>query len=231
MKIKCVTFDLDDTLWSIYPVIARAESCFLDWMKEHLPRIAESFSAEELSSHRHDYFVQYPELHHDFSLLRKKWMVSLMAEHGYPDHKMDEGFAVFWRERNTLDLFEHAENTLDRIKQKFRIGAITNGNADLNLIGIHHYFDFFLTSAAVGYSKPHPTIFETAIIHAQCEPDQIVHVGDDPLRDVQGAADAGMKTVWVNLNDEAWNESVQPDATICSLEELPETIDRLAADS
>ena len=227
MPIQCVTFDLDDTLWSIYPIIDRAEAKFLEWIKEHLPRISDQLSADSLSAHKHQYFKQYPELHHDLTQLRKNWMAFLMNEHGYSIDKIEDGFGVFWKERNTLDLFENAESVLDEINNRFRTGAVTNGNADLNQIGIHHYFDFYLTSAQVGNSKPHPAIFEATVSQAQCRPDQILHVGDDPKRDVLGAKSAGMRTVWVNLKNEEWQESITPDVIITDISDLPNAIDRL----
>ncbi len=80
MTIKCLTFDLDDTLWAIYPVIDRAEQKFLDWMKTELPRIAEAFTRQTLSSHRQAYFKRFPELHPDLTRLRKNWSKALMEE-------------------------------------------------------------------------------------------------------------------------------------------------------
>ena len=226
MPIQCVTFDLDDTLWAIYPVIDRAEAKFLKWVEEHLPRIAAKFTAQTLSSHRHQYFKQYPELHHDLSRLRKNWIAQLMTDHGYTEDKVDDGFNVFWKERNTLELFDDVENVLGLLNKRFRTGAVTNGNADLHQIGIHHYFDFYLTSAQVGNSKPHPAIFDATVSHAQCRPDQILHVGDDPKRDVLGARSAGMRTVWANLKDEEWQENISPDVTITDIADLPDAIDR-----
>ena len=39
MTIRCITFDLDDTLWETGPVIARAEQIALDWMKDNAPDV------------------------------------------------------------------------------------------------------------------------------------------------------------------------------------------------
>ena len=40
--IKCITFDLDDTLWKIEPVIIEAEINFNNWLKQNYPIIAEN---------------------------------------------------------------------------------------------------------------------------------------------------------------------------------------------
>ncbi len=227
MPVKCITFDLDDTLWEIGPVIARAEMVFLEWMKDHLPEIAVKFSPQQLSDHRYQYFEAYPELHHDLSLLRMNWMTQLTESHDCPVHKVEEGFDVFWKERNRLDLFENVPQVLSHMNQNYRTGAVTNGNADLEQIGIGAYFDFYLTSAQVGFCKPHPIIWDAAISHAHCEPGEIIHVGDDPVRDVDGAARAGMKTIWVNTFGNEWPGQTLPDAEITRISELPCAVARI----
>ena len=225
--IKCVTFDLDDTLWAIHPIIARAEKAFHAWLQENLPRITDVYSAEELSIQRHQYFLDYPELHFDLTLLRKKWMRDLSQRFDYPDANLKEGFRIFWKERNTVDLFQDAHTVLAQVSQSFSTGAITNGNADLQEIGIDSYFDFYLTSANVGVSKPHPDIFQTAITSAGVEPQQIVHVGDDPETDVAGAAKMGIRTIWVNTQGSQWSGEIRPDGEIVTIRELPTVLSSL----
>ena len=62
MSIECVTFDLDDTLWHIGPVIARAEKHFYDWLREHCPRIAEAEEPESLVADRRAYMQRWYSL-------------------------------------------------------------------------------------------------------------------------------------------------------------------------
>lgn len=236
MTIQCLTFDLDDTFWAIYPVIDRAEQKYLNWLETALPRIASAFDRETLSAHRHSYFLKYPELHHDLTRLRKNWSASLITEFGYAsdrkDELIEEGFAIFWEERNTLDLFEGVESVLHEFKRQYKIGAVTNGNADLRKIGIDHYFDFYLTSAKAGASKPNPNIFIQTQSLADCPAGQIIHIGDDPIRDVEGAANCGFKTIWVNLKQLEWRDvrqtECQPDAIVDSISQLPKAVKAIA---
>ena len=227
MPIKCVTFDLDDTLWSIWPVIERAEKAFHQWMQHQLPRIASRYDIEALTHHRRSFFDAFPDLHHDLSGLRKMWMKQLAEDHDYAEHLVDEGFRVFWEHRNDVDLFDHVHDILPGISERFVSGAITNGNADIHHIGIGEYFDFFLTSAQVGKAKPHPDIFATALDHAECLPGEMVHVGDDPVTDILGAANLGIRTVWVNILDRQWQGDHAPDAEITSLDQLPGVLENL----
>ena len=230
MDIRCITFDLDDTLWAIYPVIHRAETHFLAWMREHQPRIVESHSEESLFAHRQEFFREFPDLQHDMTRMRKNWMARLADEHGYAADRVEEGFEVFWKQRNIVELFDHTHEMLDHVSSHYRVGAVTNGNADIDHIGIGHYFDFFLKSSEVGVSKPHPEIFSEALRHAQCLPREVVHVGDDPVNDVEGAKRVGMRTVWVNVLDREYAGEHQPDATITRLDQLPDTLALMARD-
>ena len=53
-----------------------------------------------------------------------------------------------------------------------------------------------VVSGDVGYVKPHPRPFETAIKMLDLPPNEIVFVGDNWLADIQGAKRAGMQAIW-----------------------------------
>ena len=102
---------------------------------------------------------------------------------------------------------------LRTLSSRFTLGAITNGNADPDAIGIGHYFDFVVTPAEAGAAKPSPEIFHAALSAAGTEAASAVHVGDDPERDILGAAAVGMQcTVWVNASLAPWPGGRLPDA-------------------
>ena len=63
--------------------------------------------------------------------------------------------------------------------------------------GLDDVFAFSLSAIDVGAAKPEALIFEEACQRLQALPEQIVHVGDDPIHDVQGGLAAGFRTVWV----------------------------------
>ena len=221
MPVRCITFDLDDTLWFVAPVIQRAESRFYFWLQERYPRISERYAPQDLLEHRKVFMRERPELHHDLTRLRKQWLALLAADRGYDHELVEPGFQVYWEARNEVEVFDEAREMLAHLQHDFVLGAITNGNADVRRIGIADYFRFVIRSEEVGTAKPHPEIFEAALRAAGVTAAEAVHVGDDPERDIAGAAAAGMRTVWVNLRDEAWPlESVVPTATVRSLDEV-----------
>ncbi|MDP6606162.1 MAG: HAD family hydrolase [Dehalococcoidia bacterium] len=62
-------------------------------------------------------------------------------------------------------------------------------------LGIGSRLEGVLTSARVGYRKPHPQIYAAALRLARCEPSEVLFVGDNPEHDVDGPAAAGMRTL------------------------------------
>lgn len=226
MPLRCVTFDLDDTLWECGPLLTAAEEAFYGWIQCHYPRISERYTLVELVTHRREYFKRYPEMAHDLTHLRRCWLHHMAESFGYGTRLVEHGFRVFWEHRNAVTLFDEAHAVLERMRERYAVGAVTNGNADVHHIGIGHYFDFVITSAQAGAAKPKPEIFHAALTAAGVEASHAVHVGDDPERDVHGANAVGMRTVWVNANARPWPGGPPPDAEIRSLDELESVLER-----
>lgn len=229
MPIRCITFDLDDTLWDCESVIANAEIRFHEWLGQHCPALASHYDLKSLVHHRMAYFQRFPELQHDLTRLRKQWLIALSATHQHSDQWVEAGFDVFWRARNEVELYEEAAALLDGLRNRYRVGAITNGNADVHHIGVGHYFDFVITAAHAGSAKPSPGIFHQALQAAGVMASECLHVGDNPYADVQGARAQGMHTVWVNPAGLSWPAGdPRPDATVRHVGELAALLDHWA---
>ena len=230
MTIRCVAFDLDDTLWACKPVIMQAEQRFYDWLAAHYPRITENHSPAELIQNREAFMREYPELHYNLTRLRKNWLTALATDHDYSTALVEPGFQVFWLARNEVTLFDGAVEILQSLAERFITGVISNGNASVEHIGIGHLFNFAHSAAEAGVAKPHPDIFYQALAKVGIKPHEAVYVGDDPVRDVKGAADAGLQTIWYNPAGADWLEETgaQPDATITQLAELETVITKLS---
>jgi putative hydrolase of the HAD superfamily len=221
VSVRCVTFDLDDTLWAVEPVIVRAEQKFYEWVAERLPRVADHYHLNALTAHRRKHYLANPAMRHDLTLMRKAWLRDLVRYFGYDEALVEEGFRVFWEWRNAVTLFDQALALLEGLRGRYRLGAITNGNADVHHIGIGHYFDFVVTAAQAGAAKPHASVFEAALCAADAPAHRAVHVGDDPATDVLGASAVGMRAVWYNPELAPWPGGQVPDAVITRLDALP----------
>lgn len=220
MPIKCVTLDLDNTLWEVDSVILAAEQTFYLWLSDICPEITARYSIDELARHRHEYYTGLSHMRHNFTYLRRRWLAHLGEEAGLGDGLVEPGFRTFWKARNDVKLFEGALKALESLNASYRVGAITNGNADVHHIGIGRWFNFVVTAAQAGTMKPEPGIFEAALTMAAVSPQEVVHVGDDPITDIKGAAEVGMRTIWMNPDAAQWPGGPPPDAEIRCLAEL-----------
>ena len=161
-----------------------------------------------------------PEIAHDRTLLRKEALNLAARRTGYQEFDVESAFAVFFVARNAVEPFAEVRPTLERLARRYPLVSLSNGNADLRLIGLDDVFAFSLNAIEVGAAKPEPPMFEATHRRLGLRPGQIVHVGDDPEHDVRGAREAGFRTVWVNRTRREWPGGPRADAEIGSLAEL-----------
>ncbi len=142
---------------------------------------------------------------------------------------VDQAFEVFLDARHQVDLYPDALPLLDRVYGQVPMVALTNGNADVHRLGMGHYFVGAFSAIDVGAAKPERVMFEAAADHVGLPLDHLIHVGDDPVTDVAGAARHGVSAVWLNRTGAAWPAELPRVAfeEIRSLEELPDVIRRL----
>lgn len=220
-NIVAITLDLDDTLWAIHPVINRAEQRLYAWLHENYPRITEKFSPDDMRQLRSDVIAEFADQVHDMTFLRHTVLSRAGSAAGYGTEFIDDAFAVFDAVRNDVDIFPEVIPALQALREKFVLIALTNGNANLEIIGINHLFHDVVTSAAAGAAKPARRIFDTAIRVAGATAEQTLHVGDHPEIDVDGARLAGLRTAWVNRCGDEWPSELQaPDLEVRDVGEL-----------
>jgi putative hydrolase of the HAD superfamily len=230
-RIRAITLDLDDTLWAIEPVIRRAEAELHDWLGEHYPAIGECFSPEASLELRNQVMKDHWHKSHDFRFLRKKVLARMAEASGYSEALVEDAFAVFDAARNRVDLFPDVEPALSALADRFTLVAVTNGNANLEIIGIDHHFHDVVTAVDAGAAKPARPIFAEAVRRAGVEFHETLHVGDHPELDVAGAADAGLRTAWMNRLAADWPDHLAPpDVTVRTVHELHDMLDAAAID-
>lgn len=219
--IRTITLDLDDTLWAIHPVIKRAEERLYAWMQDNYPRIPEQFAPEDIGTVRAEVIAEFRDKAYDLTFLRRTILARLGEAAGYGVAYVDEAFAVFDAARNDVTLFPEARPALLELRERFVLIAVTNGNANLEKIGIRDLFDGVISAAMAGAAKPERPIFDMAVAAGGASAAQTLHVGDHPLYDVHGARDAGLRAVWVNRNGEEWPAEYQlPDYEVQHVGEL-----------
>lgn len=204
-RVRALTLDLDDTLWPIWPTIARAEAVLHAWLLQHAPATAARLgNAQQLRTVRERIVALRPDLQHDLSALRRESIRLALDESGDDPALAEPAFELFFAERQRVDLFEDVHEALDRLAARFPVVALTNGNADVARVGLARYFRGSLSAREFGVAKPDARIFHAAAAQTGAASAAVLHVGDDAHLDVQGALQAGMQAVWVNRNVGDW---------------------------
>lgn len=199
--IQAITFDLDDTLWPVAPVIAAAERAVHDWFAKRQPPVAERFDVEGLRRLRIEIANRHPDKAHDLSAMRRLSLREACRRSGVDEAHAEPAFQTFFRARNRVQLYPDAAPTLARLAAHHPLVALTNGNADLELTGIREWFRFSVSAIQAGAAKPDPQMFHHAAERLGLPTHRILHVGDDPERDVAGARAAGCRAVLLDRDD------------------------------
>jgi HAD superfamily hydrolase (TIGR01549 family) len=226
IPLRAITLDLDDTLWPIWPAIARAEEALQQWLMRHAPRCASRFPIGAMRALRDRIAREHPHLAHDYSEQRRLALVAALTQSDEDPAHADGAFEAFYAGRNQVELYPDVPAALARIAARFPIAALTNGNADLGRIGLQHHFVFQLGARDHGAAKPEASIFHAACARLGCAPEQVLHVGDDPVLDVIGARRAGLHSAWINRDAARWVHPLQPHVSVRHLGELADWLER-----
>ncbi len=225
---RVISLDLDDTLWPVAPAIADAERRLLDWLQATHPRAAAGHDLESMRALRAAAAAQLPGRAHDLTFLRRHALERQFRAAGYPPGPeraaaVDAAYEVFYAARNRVRLYDDVRPALARLRARYRLFAVSNGNADLARCGVADLFDGHITASAAGAAKPDARIFGELLRAAGVAPEAVLHVGDDPLADVVGAMRAGLRAVWLNRDARSWPEEfAPPPRTVMTLEQLVE---------
>jgi HAD superfamily hydrolase (TIGR01549 family) len=216
-----MSFDLDDTLWPVGPVIAAAESALLSWLRERYPLTLSGHDPESLRALRAGVAQRFPERGHDLTFLRHRTLKDLFGAAGHAESLADEALEVFFSARNRVEFYDDVRPALARLRSRYRLFAVSNGNADLQRCGIGDLFAGHVTASAAGAAKPDARIYAALLKMAGVGAARVLHIGDDPLADVVGATQAGMQAVWLNRDGREWPKSLAaPARTVSTLAEI-----------
>lgn len=231
--IKLITFDLDNTLWDVEPALLRAEQAQYLWLQQHRPEVTRQFSPQAMREFRVSHYKQHPELAHQISAIRISAVQAMLLQAGYDSASAaaaaQAAFDVFLELRHQVQPYERALEILQQLSSTYKLGALTNGNADIFKLELGDCFDFSFSAEQVDASKPLPDMFHAAMRAAAVDSHQVVHVGDNPHHDIYGAKQVGLFTVWMNSGDWRWPRGEPADEEISRLDELPGAIRRIEA--
>lgn len=224
--IRAITLDLDDTLWPFAPIGVRVEQTLDTFLRTHSPATADMYPIEKMRDLRTRVFAENAHLVHDMSALRQLTIEHALRDSGGDLGLLDAAYEVFYAERNKVEYYPDSLAALERIAAQVPVAAVTNGNADLDRVGIGHLFAFTLGSREHGVAKPDASIFHAACDRLSCAHGDVLHVGDHIEMDVAGAARAGLRTCWINRENRRWEHpTLAPDLEFDTLTALADWLD------
>ncbi|AWL13368.1 5-amino-6-(5-phospho-D-ribitylamino)uracil phosphatase YigB [Saliniradius amylolyticus] len=198
-QVRAVSFDLDDTLYDNGPILRRAEDALLEFIHTEFPQLKDSNEVfwQRIKA---KCLKERPELTHDMGAWRQHTLRTGLLELGMAftevSEATDRAFEYFYYERSRFKVDETICSLLARIADKLPMVAITNGNVDLDAIGIGQYFEQSFHANLEQPKKPDPAMFELASRHLAMPNERILHVGDGLINDIAGAHEAGFQTAW-----------------------------------
>src|SRR3954466_7860201 len=99
-------------------------------------------------------------------------------------------------EAGVWDLYPEVIEVLDALRPRFQLAVISNFDGRLRMIleqlGISRYFSHVFLSSELGADKPDPEIYRRALKLSAAAPEEALHAGNDPVRDWEGGAAAGL---------------------------------------
>lgn len=99
-------------------------------------------------------------------------------------------------EAGVWEIYPEVIEVLEELRPRFSLAVVSSFDGRLRMIleqlGISKYFPHVFISSEIGADKPDPEIYRRALKFVALEPDQVLHVGDDPERDWKAAAEAGL---------------------------------------
>lgn len=234
-RFDAIVFDLDDTLIPCPQPVRAAIAHIVNMARERHPQFAEDVE-QNMAAAIKQLKTEQPLIAHDVTELRTEAMRLIAARHNVEPGFVGELMAEFLRVRSLVDqyAYEDVEPVLAQIKSSgLRMGLLSNGNTDITQSALlSRYFEFYLSAADVGASKPSRLPFVAAAAAAQTRPGRVLYVGDSLNVDVVGARAACTPCVWLDRVDRANSSSAeeleafpQPDIRITTLHELKAAVD------
>ena len=99
-------------------------------------------------------------------------------------------------EPGVWELYPEVHGVLKQLQPSFQLAVISNFDGRLRLIlqhlGISKFFAHIFISSEIGADKPDPEIFRRALKLIDLKSNEVLHVGDDPVRDWEAASTAGL---------------------------------------
>lgn len=245
MNVKAIIFDINGTLINIHTdegceEIYRGISHFLTYQGIHIHRWALRDEYYKIMDAQRSASVEdFPEFD-AVALWREFLRRRPEACQALPEEKLRVlplVLAEMYRgiSRFRLRLYPEVKNILDDLAQRYKLAALSDAQSawavpELRALDLDRYFDPIIVSGDYGFRKPDRRIFQAALDGLGVEPREALFVGNDMFRDVYGAKQLDLRTIYFYSNQgRNRSERAEPDYSIHQFAELQTGIKFLEA--
>lgn len=225
--LNAVIFDLDNTLLDFMKMKEYAVKAAISGMQE----AGLSIDSEKAYDRIIDmYNVEGWEHQQIFDLF-------LTETIGHVDNKLlAAGIVSYRRAREAnLQVYPNVNSTLsDLMKMGIKLAVVSDAPSReawmrLYYLNLHHIFEVVLTFDDTGERKPSPIPFKMALEKLNCAAENTLMVGDWPERDVEGAKQLGMKTIFARYGDTFGTKDSGADWDVDDIHQIVEIVSNLNA--
>lgn len=227
-SVKAVAFDVDQTLWDFHSHRRKAlEQCLALIVERSTAAQTTAWTIDDLQA-RYDR-IEANAPGERLSTIRGESLAEAAIEAAPADRALgDELTELYFSIRHgPAEPFPDVASALMQLTDMgLRLAVVTNGNTDMAMLGLAHHFEILVVGPDIGMAKPEERIYTEVANRLGCSPNELVCVGDDPIKDVAAPQALGWKGVWNDRGFATLPPHVKPDATVRSLSELPRTVER-----
>jgi 2-haloacid dehalogenase len=193
MPIRAFVFDAYGTLFDVHSAIGRHRAA----VGPNADRLSEIWRAKQLE---YAWTLTLMGRYEDFFVLTERALDFALAAFPAVDRKLKPALMAAYRE---LDAYPDAKTLLARLRSsRIKTAVLSNGDramldAAVKAAGLAGLLNHMLSVDAIGIYKPRLEVYALATQALHCEATEIAFVSSNRW-DVAGAANAGMRPIWVN---------------------------------
>lgn len=213
---KHLFFDLDRTLWDFDNNSKDALLEIIDFYRLEARGISDAEEFIKRYQQLNEYYWGlYRQQKIDKATLRDIRFTRALEAHGILDQNLAHQMAQMYLTISPLKtkLLPDTMEVLDYLVENYALHIITNGfeevqHIKMNNSGLKPYFRSMVTSERAGHKKPSVEIFHYAFNETGAKANHSVMIGDDFHADIIGAKAAGMKQIFLNVDNLQHNEEI-----------------------
>jgi putative hydrolase of the HAD superfamily len=222
LMIHALLFDLDNTLLDRQAAHHRWAQVYIDSLYPDADSSTKEGWVRELDEQDHFGYVS----REDYG----DWVIDR-----FPAYDQDRKTFLLEYRRTLIPLYEIDERVREMVielSERYRVAIVSNGSTfsqrgKLRHTNLDAQFEHVVLSGELGVSKPNSQPFLEGLRLVNCDPEHSLYIGDDPVNDILGASQFGMKTCWISQGRKFPDQvAANPDFVIDSILELPECLGR-----